>query len=581
MGQETENIEAKLAAYVDGQLSAAERQEIENYLASNPEHRALIADLMTTRDSLRSLPKESAPPELAEMLNSQLERSALLDGSEMPRPILRISRFPQLAALAAILLLTVGLGIVLYFVLFPAKPVSFSIAPTKAPATMEAPLAVAEREVVSSPALGKSAGSVVAAADNVEKKAEESVATTQPATTDNSALVLVVSTDNPQQTQNQVADYFKSNGIVAQPVTEPMPEPLKFAQSQVLEPSRYNPVQQKELVAAREVGAANTTTSTENRSFAYSSPPPATQQAAGQAQAPVQQLQQATGQAESANGYIVRGVTRRQADSLALSLNSRKGQLAYFSNEDAKQLSPPIASNASVNVEAQVLADQNKGRQEAQSSNSLAQAIGNEKDSVVDQEKQHSFAGKVAAGGNVTLDSTTQPATAPSQQQAAPNEEPVTLGAAPAPAAVAATAPSTIAKNDTLMVSINDLTAVGSESVFRATVADDGTVNLPQIGKVTAAGLTLGQCEQAIALKCKEDNLIANANVNVHKLQDVPATGRALGSNGQVPVMKAAAMPRDEKLELLILLKNQQPQEPAKSAAPIQSVPASAPAGKS
>src|SRR3954470_7495213 len=74
----TENIEAKLAAYVEDELDAADRAQIEQHLAANPQHRALIAELRKTRGYMQSLPHASAPPEIAEALAAQLERAALL-----------------------------------------------------------------------------------------------------------------------------------------------------------------------------------------------------------------------------------------------------------------------------------------------------------------------------------------------------------------------------------------------------------------------------------------------------------------------------------------------------------------------
>ena len=41
MAENVEEIEAKLAAYVDGELTPTERVEIETYLQTNPSHRAL------------------------------------------------------------------------------------------------------------------------------------------------------------------------------------------------------------------------------------------------------------------------------------------------------------------------------------------------------------------------------------------------------------------------------------------------------------------------------------------------------------------------------------------------------------
>src|SRR5262245_58072052 len=112
MAQNQEQIEARLCAYIDGELDAAERAEIEKHLASNPVHRKLIEELTGQRDLLKGLPREKAPAEISETLQSQLERSVLLGtpGEAMDEPILRINRWPQRGAIAAIIMLTAGLG---------------------------------------------------------------------------------------------------------------------------------------------------------------------------------------------------------------------------------------------------------------------------------------------------------------------------------------------------------------------------------------------------------------------------------------------------------------------------------------
>src|SRR5439155_24183600 len=74
----TENIEAKLCAYVDGALDAAGRAEIEAHLAANPQHRQLMAELSDQRSLLRDLPHAKAPQDLLESVQTQLERSVLL-----------------------------------------------------------------------------------------------------------------------------------------------------------------------------------------------------------------------------------------------------------------------------------------------------------------------------------------------------------------------------------------------------------------------------------------------------------------------------------------------------------------------
>ena len=114
MSQNQEIIEAKLCAFIDGELDAEGRVEIEKHLEANPQHRRLLESLKATRDLIKWLPREAAPPEVAETLNGQLERSVLLDSdSEFLRPNI----WPRVMAAAAIILLTAGLGLAVYFTL--------------------------------------------------------------------------------------------------------------------------------------------------------------------------------------------------------------------------------------------------------------------------------------------------------------------------------------------------------------------------------------------------------------------------------------------------------------------------------
>ncbi len=112
----TEDIEAKLCAYVDGELDEAGRGEIERHLTTNPQHRTLIDELAQQRDFLRALPRARAPVDVAETLNAQLERSALLSEDDWRDRPIRISHWPQIRAAAAVLLLVFGLAAVVYYV---------------------------------------------------------------------------------------------------------------------------------------------------------------------------------------------------------------------------------------------------------------------------------------------------------------------------------------------------------------------------------------------------------------------------------------------------------------------------------
>src|SRR5947209_3917925 len=136
MSEIQENTEAKLAAYIDSELEGPERAEIEKLLELNPNYRRVLDQLRVTRDLLRGLPREPAPPELTEAFNGQLERSVLLEGVENRGSSSPIQRWPQWAAIAAIVLLTIGLGAVVYFVLPKGRP-QVQVADSKSPPAAE------------------------------------------------------------------------------------------------------------------------------------------------------------------------------------------------------------------------------------------------------------------------------------------------------------------------------------------------------------------------------------------------------------------------------------------------------------
>jgi hypothetical protein len=116
MAEQMEDIESRLTAYIDGELAGAEREEIERHLAANLPHMALVQELMRHRQLLRNLPREKSPRDLTEELQGQLEREVLLGGDEplAEQTRLRIRPWAQIWAAAAILLLVIGLGAVIY-----------------------------------------------------------------------------------------------------------------------------------------------------------------------------------------------------------------------------------------------------------------------------------------------------------------------------------------------------------------------------------------------------------------------------------------------------------------------------------
>ena len=111
MSHNTENIEAALCAYVDGELDAKERVEIEKHLEANPQHRQLLLELMTW-PPLATI----HPVPFPVTVDPETCRSAVADCASSPRPLLAMvvfetetaeklsARMPTVVLLATMLL---------------------------------------------------------------------------------------------------------------------------------------------------------------------------------------------------------------------------------------------------------------------------------------------------------------------------------------------------------------------------------------------------------------------------------------------------------------------------------------------
>ena len=119
----------RLEAYLDGTLEVGVRAELERELASNPQLRKMMAELSSVRDWVSALPRATAPSDLIETFQGQLERSVLLGEKNAPESdvVMRIDRYSQFMSVAAILLLATGLGLVLYKVLPDKRPNAVAI----------------------------------------------------------------------------------------------------------------------------------------------------------------------------------------------------------------------------------------------------------------------------------------------------------------------------------------------------------------------------------------------------------------------------------------------------------------------
>jgi hypothetical protein len=241
MSDGIEQIESRLAAYIDGELSESERAEIDRYLASNPAHQKLIQELKAHKQYLACLPRESAPAEVLDHLQSHLERQALLENVENDANMLRINRWPQWGAIAATLVLAVGLGVLVFSVLpggflnhenIAIAPPSVQNLP-KAPSLDEthesglftdppvmSPESGFSGKATDSPRLHRSLN--VQETDTLRSESPEQLsgASTSENTGNSSTVVpslprpgrvMIVSTDDPLLTRNLLAGYLGQN----------------------------------------------------------------------------------------------------------------------------------------------------------------------------------------------------------------------------------------------------------------------------------------------------------------------------------------------------------------------------------
>ncbi|NLF29628.1 MAG: hypothetical protein GX591_01930 [Planctomycetes bacterium] len=107
---------ADLSAYLDGQLTPEQAARVERALQTDPQLRAELKALDATRRLLGDLPRQKAPEGLLEAVMERAERERLLHA---PEPTARSHplRWVRPVAAAAIIVLTVGLGLHLHHVL--------------------------------------------------------------------------------------------------------------------------------------------------------------------------------------------------------------------------------------------------------------------------------------------------------------------------------------------------------------------------------------------------------------------------------------------------------------------------------
>lgn len=107
---DAKKISERLSAYLDGELSDAERARVEAAIEQDPELVRLLAQLRATRKLLHGLDRTSAGEDFVSRVMARVERRDLLGGSmEMAAPQAR--HWTRWLAAAAVLLVTAGIGV--------------------------------------------------------------------------------------------------------------------------------------------------------------------------------------------------------------------------------------------------------------------------------------------------------------------------------------------------------------------------------------------------------------------------------------------------------------------------------------
>ncbi|MBC8107033.1 MAG: polysaccharide biosynthesis/export family protein [Anaerolineae bacterium] len=501
----TENIEAKLAAYVDGELDAAGRAEIEQYLTTNPQHRLLIDELRQAKNYLQDLPRAAAPVEVAEMISQQLERASLLGDVEIGAGTgeTHFARWPQVRAIAAILLLTVGLAGVLYYVLPSPKPVS----PQSAIITPDLPPDDSPNSSMEM-ATARRAEPSVAAADSperVEARLDATVAAPGAApgaapdadsrevagavagsnvgrmlgggaggnnAAPSGALYLMINTPDPATANTQVVNYFASNRI------------------------------SYEQVAANDTTVAeNKLYSDMNRALALPTTLPEFDNAAPSAAAPT-----------TASNLGV--ATETLKDALTPSTNpADKHELAKSASPDAIQQQQSFACYKAkmTREEAANLSEtlsQPQMRQVAhivspdfrQQQQEQVPTKGDAEDEIAHREKSQAEQQQIA--GQAAAPTTNE--SSPTTDQILPQSS-----AAPAPAYAerATSRGDVLAAGDNIRIRTSDPLRAGSQPSEETQVIDEeGYVALPNVGRVKAAGLTPYQLSSSVIPQAQARN---------------------------------------------------------------------------
>jgi hypothetical protein len=379
-----EDIEAMLCAYVEGDLDAAGRAQIELHLANHPQHKKLIEELIAQRQLLRDLPRAAAPRDVDESVRGQMERSILLDDAAS-QSFSRASgrrRVPQLMTAAAVILLSTALGLIVYRVVVPTfKPAKFTpVASSQQPANtqseIETDIKQSQDQVVTDQLQTESGNeqTPLAAASPAPQlqQAQQFAAAAAPVEAPIAVPRQVVTSDDLPIDLNQLRKTLRENGYELTPKTDQQ-NPSIVVAIVSSDPATTDDLVAKYLAGQKTIswsgvartnsngissssleGAAPATTVPSTGQYSLSEAPlmhfesiaypeaalPATQPATQPSTRPsmdwvLDSVASTKPSEPSQDVYIVHGLTRQQADDLATSIGGFQSGVSLQTAEDS------------------------------------------------------------------------------------------------------------------------------------------------------------------------------------------------------------------------------------------------------
>ncbi len=519
-----EATEARLCAYLEGELPAIERAEIEQHLAANPQHRKLLTDLAQTRDWMRVLPRETAPSELAESFQGQVERSMLLedpDGKSMT-----IIRWPQIAMMAAIVTLTLGLGVTLVIILKgPAARDNVAIGPmgsqtparssipTSQPSSIEsmdhavaaAPIAKAQ-PAIPAPVITTAAPTPPAAAAitaspltadaphkelGVDDIRAQLLAAGYRPTSDVKSVCFVVRTDAVASSAEQLQGFFARHQLVLE-----QPASLTNKTFALADQQPYNGIngQRRLQNSAKNSSQLDTTQAAQDNANDATANAPNQNVKLAQQQVPAGGPNNLVNSGTAANTTqpIVVGTDARENGPVAKALGSTAGGLGGGASSvlPGAPLSPVAPAG---NSDQQLYVAHN----------------------VTPLQVELLDASLAADNPNASVRRLTL------------SQGPITTA-------------GLITKGQTLIITVPQLVGPGMDKANVVKVNDDGTIILPMLDALPAAGATMDELQQRIVTRYKDANLIPNATVNI---ATPPSTQPGLFSGALSTTMPAGLLP--------------------------------------